>query len=150
MKRPLLCSVVLLAAATVTAGQAHTANSGAWSGTVVYSSCDADEAFAESSECITPAPGAKLSLYDDTDRVMYELEPQARVGARVGDSVTVRGTIDGNTIRVASVALMSIGLPLGRKAPAFSAPDQFGHTQTLDSLKGHSGTVLLFFRSADW
>jgi len=39
---------------------------------------------------------------------------------------------------------------VGQKAPAFSARDQLGHTQTLDTLKGRSGTVLLFFRSADW
>ncbi len=150
MKRQCLCVIALLAAAGMAAGQAHPANRGAWSGTIVYSSCDADEAFAESAECTTQAPGAELSLYDDTNRVMYELEPQSRVSARVGESVTVRGRLQGNTILVASVAPMSIGLPVGRKAPAFSAPDQFGHTQTLDTLKGHSGTVLLFFRSADW
>ncbi|HYL96868.1 MAG TPA: hypothetical protein VET69_13770 [Terriglobales bacterium] len=150
MRRILFCGLVLLALAGLAAGQTHTSNSGTWSGTVVYSSCDADEAFAESAECTTQAPGAELSLYDDTNRVMYELEPQARVTARVGESVTVRGTLEGNTIRVSSVAPMSIGLPVGRKAPAFSAPDQFGQTQTLDSLKGRSGTVLLFFRSADW
>jgi peroxiredoxin len=45
---------------------------------------------------------------------------------------------------------MSIGLAVGQKAPAFSLHDQFGRTQTLDSLKGPNGTVLLFFRSADW
>ena len=150
MRRILFCGIVLLSLAGLVAGQAHPANSRAWSGTVVYSSCDADEAFAESAECTTQAPGAQLSLYDDTNRVMYELEPQARVTAHVGESVTVRGTLEGNTIRVSSVAPMSIGLSVGRKAPAFSAPDQFGHTQTLDSLKGRAGTVLLFFRSADW
>jgi hypothetical protein len=150
VKRILLYGVLLLAVPGVAAGQAHTANSGTWSGTVVYSSCDADEAFAESAECTTPAPGAELSLYDDTNRVMYELKPQSRVTAHVGESVTVRGTLEGNTIRVASIAPMSIGLPVGRKAPAFSAPDQFGQTRTLNSLKGRSGTVLLFFRSADW
>ena len=150
MRRILFCGLVLLSLAGLEAGQTHPANSRAWSGTVVYSSCDADEAFAESAECTTQAPGAQLSLYDDTNRVMYELEPQARITAHVGESVTVRGTLAGNTIRVASVAPMSIGLPVGRKAPAFSAPDQFGQTQTLDSLKGRAGTVLLFFRSADW
>ncbi len=150
VRRTLLCGVVLLAVTGLAAGQAHTANTGAWSGTIVYSSCDADEAFAESAECTTQAPGAELSLYDDTNRVMYELEPQARVTARVGESVTVHGRLEGNTIRVASVAPMSIGLAVGHKAPAFSAPDQFGKTQTLDSLKGRSGVVLLFFRSADW
>jgi len=151
MKRPWLCTVeLLLVLAGVAAGQNHTANSGAWSGTIVYSSCDADEAFAESSECTTKAPGAKLALYDDTNRVMYDLEPQAPAAGHLGDSVTIRGTLDGDTIRVASLKPMSIGLPAGQKAPAFSARDQLGHTQTLDTLKGRSGTVLLFFRSADW
>jgi len=44
----------------------------------------------------------------------------------------------------------SFGLPTGQKAPAFVARDQFGHEQTNDSLKGPNGTILLFFRSADW
>jgi len=43
-----------------------------------------------------------------------------------------------------------VGLNVGQKAPAFSARDQFGAVQTLDSLKGEKGTVLLFYRSADW
>jgi len=151
MKRPWLCTLeLLLVLACVATGQNHTASPGAWSGTIVYSSCDADEAFAESSECTTKAPGAKLALYDDTNRVMYDLEPQAPAAGHLGDSVTIRGTLDGDTIRVASLKPMSIGLPVGQKAPAFSARDQLGRTQTLDTLKGRSGTVLLFFRSADW
>lgn len=132
------------------AGQNIAANSGSWSGTLVSSSCNADEAFNESPECTKDVPGAKLSLYDDTNRVMYGLEPQESVAAHLGDSVTVRGTLDGDTIRMASIELMSIGLAAGQKAPAFSARDQFGRVQTLDTLKGSHGTVLLFFRSADW
>jgi hypothetical protein len=121
-----------------------------WSGTIVYSSCNADEAFAESPECFRSVPGAKLSLYDDTNRVMYALEPQERVTVHPGDSVTVRGTLDNDAIHVASIDLMSIGLAAGQKAPPFSARDQYGRVQTLNSLKGPKGTVLLFFRSADW
>jgi len=112
----------------------------------VSSACNADEAFAESPECLKNVPGAKLSLYDDTNRVMYGLEPQESVVAHLGDTVTVRGTLDSGRIQVASIELMSIGLA----APAFSARDQFGRVQTLDTLKGANGTVLLFFRSADW
>jgi hypothetical protein len=134
----------------VASGQTTTANSKSWSGTIVYSSCNADEAFAESPECFRVAPGAKLSLYDDTNRVMYTLEPQEPVAGHLGDSVTVRGTLDGDTIHVDSLELLSIGLAIGQKAPAFSLHDQFGRTQTLDTLKGPHGTVLLFFRSADW
>jgi hypothetical protein len=142
----LLCSAPSL----VRAGQANKVNSESWSGTIVYSSCNADEAFAESPECFRTAPDAKLSLYDDTSRVIYGLEPQQLIRGHLGDSVTVRGTLDDATIHVASIELMSIGLGVGQRAPSFSARDQFGRVQTLDTLRGPKGTVLLFFRSADW
>jgi hypothetical protein len=141
-------------ASLAVAGQNNAANSGmkagAWAGVLVSSSCNADEAFAESPECTKDVPGAKLALYDDTNRVMYGLEPQEKVAAHLGDTVTVRGMLNEDTIQVASVELMSIGLAVGQKAPAFSVHDQLGRVQTLDSLKGANGTVLLFFRSADW
>jgi hypothetical protein len=44
----------------------------------------------------------------------------------------------------------SIGLDVGQRAPSFSLPDQFGHEQSNETLRGSKGTVLLFFRSADW
>jgi len=43
-----------------------------------------------------------------------------------------------------------IGLKSGEKAPAFAAHDQNGNERTSVSLAGQNGTVLLFFRSADW
>ena len=122
----------------------------AWSGTLVSSACNADEAFNESPACSKSISGAKIALYDDTTRVMYNLDPQEKITAHLGDSVTVRGMLDDDTIHLASIEPMAIGLAVGEKAPAFSLPDQFGHLQTLDSLKGPNGTVLLFFRSADW
>ena len=145
-----LLALALFFAQFAAAHQSATPISGTWSGTIVYSSCNADEAFNESPECFRAAPGAKLALYDDTNRVMYSLEPQELVAGHIGDSVTVRGTLEDDTIRVKSLDLLSISLAVGQKAPAFSARDQFGRTQTLDSLKGPNGTVLLFFRSADW
>lgn len=44
----------------------------------------------------------------------------------------------------------SIGLEIGKQAPAFALPDEFGRKQTNQTLKGANGTVLVFFRSADW
>ncbi len=35
-------------------------------------------------------------------------------------------------------------------APAINAPDQHGELQTLKTLAGRSGLLLLFVRSADW
>ena len=149
-KRFLYLVVLLSITLLRVAGQNNKTKSGSWSGILVSSSCNADEAFAESPECTKNVPGAKLSLYDDTNRVMYGLEPQESVVAHLGDTVTVGGTLDDDTIRIATIELMSIGLAVGQRAPAFSLRDQFGRVPTLDSLKGRNGTVLLFFRSADW
>lgn len=154
MNSPLRYTVNALAisllAYSAVAGQDAPTKPGTWSGVLVSSSCNPDEAFGESPECMKSVPGAKMALYDDTDRVMYGLDPQEKVTGHLGDSVTVRGKLDSGSIHVASVEMMSIGLPVGEKAPAFSMHDQFGHVQTLDTLKGRNGTILLFFRSADW
>jgi hypothetical protein len=42
------------------------------------------------------------------------------------------------------------GIKPGAEAPNFHLRDQFGKIQSLESLKGENGVVLLFFRSADW
>ena len=44
----------------------------------------------------------------------------------------------------------TIGMEIGEKAPRFDLKDQFGHEQSNETLQGEDGTVLLFFRSADW
>lgn len=151
VKRFFLSLVALASMAPfVLGGQNRSTNSGSWSGIVVSSACNADEAFNDSPECTREVPGAKLALYDDTNRVMYSLEPQSSVTAHLGDAVTVRGTLAGEAIQLVSIESMSMGLSVGQKAPVFFLRDQFGNTQTLDSLKGSNGTVLLFFRSADW
>jgi hypothetical protein len=147
----LLVFAFLLFGSVSLAGQNETPKSGSWSGVIMNSGCTADEAFAEAAKCTEKVPGAKLMLYDDTTRQIFDLDPQTQAAGRLGDSVTVHGTLDGNTIRVSSLVLhISIGLPVGQMAPAFSARDQFGREQNLETLRGTNGTVLLFFRSADW
>jgi hypothetical protein len=42
------------------------------------------------------------------------------------------------------------GPAVGEVVPAFSATDQNGRTQTLASVTGSKGAMLVFFRSADW
>jgi hypothetical protein len=114
--------------------------------------CTADEAFAEDPKCtLKGAPGTSLVLYDDTTRQMFVLDPQTPAVGHLGDSVTVSGTVDGGTLHVASFKMLTdIGLAVGQKAPDFAARDQFGQERSLATLKGTNGTVLLFFRSADW
>ena len=133
------------------AGQSDKTGQGSWSGVIVNASCNADEAFNEAAKCTEETPGAALALYDDTIRQVYTLEPQEQAKGRLGDSVTVQGALEGNVLRVTSVKpFAAVGLRAGQKAPDFSARDQFGQTQTLETLRGAKGTVLLFYRSADW
>jgi hypothetical protein len=133
-------------------GQKDSTNSGSWSGVIVNSDCTADEGFAESAKCTeNRGLAAKLSFYDDTLRVVFALDPQDQVVGHLGHVVIIEGTFRNHAIQVASVKrLTEIGLGVGQKAPAFSARDQFGREETLATLKGPKGTVLLFVRSADW
>lgn len=150
MKKALHLALALIALLFPSAAAAQGGKASAWSGVIVYSSCNADEAFNESPECFKTAPGATLALYDDTNRVMYSLDPQDKISGHLGEVVTIHGTLEEDAIHVTQLEPLSIGLAVGQKAPAFSLSDQFGNIQTLDSLKGKNGTVLLFFRSADW
>jgi hypothetical protein len=151
--RRLSTRIILFATITWLApAQKDMEHSGPWHGIIINSGCTSEEAFAESPKCTeNRGPAAKLALYDDTTRKIYTLDPQDQAVGHLGDSVTVHGALQGDSIQVASIKLLTgIGLPVGQRAPGFSALDQFGHEQNLDTLKGKNGTVLLFFRSADW
>ena len=148
-----ITAAILPCVANLASGaQVNQAHSGPWSGVIVNSSCSVDEVSAELPKCTQKdAPGEKPALYDDTLRQVYSLDPVDRAHGHQGDSVTVGGTLDGKTIHVTSIqGMASIGLAAGHVAPAFTARDQSGRKQTLETLKGPNGTVLLFFRSADW
>jgi len=43
-----------------------------------------------------------------------------------------------------------LGPQVGQVVPELSAVDQFGRTQTLKSIMGPNGAMLVFNRSADW
>jgi hypothetical protein len=46
--------------------------------------------------------------------------------------------------------VQKIGPQVGERVPDFSLVDQNGATRTLRSVAGKNGTMLVFFRSADW
>ena len=132
--------------------QGDSAKPGSWSGVIVNGDCTPEEAFAEAAKCTADqGPASKLVFYDDTIRQIYALDPPDQAAGHLGDGVTVAGELRGNTIKVASLKLLTaIGLNVGTKAPAFTARDQSGRVQSLSTLRGPKGTVVLFFRSADW
>lgn len=48
------------------------------------------------------------------------------------------------------VDVSSLGPQVGERVPDFALPDQFGQIQTLESIMGERGAMILFHRSADW
>ena len=50
----------------------------------------------------------------------------------------------------AQTDLATLGPQVGQRAIDFSLPDQSGTVRTLKSVAGPKGTMLVFFRSADW
>lgn len=152
MKKQLFAAIfAFFVACGMFAAQSEVPKTGEWSGVIVNGICTPDDAFAEAAKCTDATPGGSLALYDDTIRQVYLLDPQDQAKGHVGDSVTIQGSLRGNSLHVDSLKMFAeVGLRPGQKAPEFAARDQFGNTQTLETLRGSKGTVLLFYRSADW
>jgi hypothetical protein len=57
-------------------------------------------------------------------------------------------------VLAAATLIAQAGVPtgpdIGQAVPAFSLSDQTGATQTLKSVMGPKGALLVFYRSADW
>jgi len=58
----------------------------------------------------------------------------------------------GALLQIGSIQAQSIktGPSVGQVVPEFSTLDQANRTQTLKSVMGPKGAMLVFFRSADW
>ncbi len=50
----------------------------------------------------------------------------------------------------AQVDVTRLGPQVGARVADFSLPDQNGQKRSLESVAGPKGTMLVFFRSADW
>jgi hypothetical protein len=48
------------------------------------------------------------------------------------------------------IDVSKLGPQVGDRVPEFSLKDQFGKTQTIESIMGPKGAMLVFVRSADW
>ena len=48
------------------------------------------------------------------------------------------------------IDVSKLGPQVGEQVPDFSLKDQNGKTWTLQSIMGAKGTMLVFYRSADW
>jgi hypothetical protein len=56
----------------------------------------------------------------------------------------------GQTTTSSKIDVSKLGPQVGEQVPDFSLKDQNGRIQTLQSIMGPKGAMLVFYRSADW
>jgi cytochrome oxidase Cu insertion factor (SCO1/SenC/PrrC family) len=68
--------------------------------------------------------------------------------AAAGLVLLLSGALSAQTAQPLDVS--KLGPQVGQAVPAFEGVDQFGKKHTLASIAKPRGTMLVFFRSADW
>jgi len=94
---------LLLAAATFALAADST-----MTGYISVSHCGAKGAKAGHEECATKCVkehDAKYVFVNDADHKVYAVDAQDKVAAHAGHHVTVTGTVDGNNLKLGSVAM---------------------------------------------
>jgi hypothetical protein len=81
---------------------------GAWTGYVTDTACGAKGAKEDHTDCAAKCVkehGAKYALVTDSDKKVYTLDPQDKAAGHAGHHVTVKGTAEGETIKVSSIEM---------------------------------------------
>lgn len=108
LKRVLLSAAALAFAGGLTLASPGAGKTGTWSGVITNDMCGAKDASADKAECTkmcVKEHGAKYALYNPADKKMYILDPQNKAEGHEGHNVTVKGTLDGDTIHVDSLTM---------------------------------------------
>jgi len=95
-------------AATLFAGTLALAAGNSWTGWISDSQCGAKgandkEGTAECTVKCVKEHGAKYVFVNDADKKVYVVDAQDKVAAHAGHHVTVTGTVDGDTLKLASI-----------------------------------------------
>ena len=93
-------AVVLFAAGAMLAAE------GSWTGYISDSVCGVKGAKEGQAECTAKCVkehGAKYVFVNDADKKIYAIDAQDKVAAHAGHHVTVKGTVDGDNLKLASI-----------------------------------------------
>jgi hypothetical protein len=94
----------LIAALILVSGLAL-ASEGSWTGYITDSKCGVRGAHEGAGECATKCvqEGAKYVFVNDADKKVYAIDAQDKVAAHAGHHVTVKGTVDGDTLKLTTI-----------------------------------------------
>ncbi len=93
-------------AATLFAGALAMAADNSLTGWISDSQCGVKGAKEGMADCTTKCVkehGAKYVFVNDTDKKIYVVDAQDKVAAHAGHHVTVKGTVDGDTLKLTSI-----------------------------------------------
>jgi len=92
-------------AAMLFAGTLAMAADGKWTGYIADSKCGAKAANDGARECTIKCvkEGAKYVFVNDADKKIYAIDDQEKVAAHAGHHVTVKGSVDGDTLKLSSI-----------------------------------------------
>lgn len=91
--------VVLFAGALAMAGD------GSWTGYITDSKCGAKAAHEGAVECTVKCikEGAKYVFVNDSDKKVFAIDDQEKVAAHAGHHVTVKGSVEGDNLKLTSI-----------------------------------------------
>ncbi len=98
--------VRLAIAAALFAGTFAMAADSSWTGWISDSQCGVKGANEKAGECTTKCVkehGAKYVFVNDADKKVYVVDAQDKVAAHAGHHVTVKGTVEGDTLKLTSI-----------------------------------------------
>ena len=100
------CLAVLALLLLPLAAAAAPAASASWNGWITDEACGAAGNKADHKACAAKCleKGSKLVLFNNADQKLYKLDKQDVAKQHIGYEVTVKGTMTGDTIAVASIA----------------------------------------------
>jgi hypothetical protein len=78
---------------------------GSWTGYIADSKCGAKAAHEGAAECTVKCvkEGAKYVFVNDADKKVYAIADQDKVAAHAGHHVTVKGSVEGDNLKLTSV-----------------------------------------------
>jgi hypothetical protein len=87
------------------AGALAIAGDGSWVGYITDSKCGVKAAHEGAAECTVKCvkEGAKYVFVNDADKKVYAIDDQEKVAAHAGHHVTVKGSVEGDNLKITSV-----------------------------------------------
>ena len=102
--------IATITAAMLFAGAISLAADASLTGWISDSKCGAKGANAQAGACTTKCVkehGEKYVFVNDTDKKVYAIDDQDKVAAHAGHHVTVKGKVEGDTLKLSSIEMAS-------------------------------------------